>query len=197
MRNHDANIEFIKEVLINLGLPVLKDENFKDTPWRWVKYLESYCQEYRPGDDLGTTFPLVGQDGDKYDRAMIVQVGIPYRAACAHHLLPVLGVAHVGYLPQDRVVGLSKLSRLVYGLSHRQPSLQEDICNSITNMLMYHLKPRGAMCVITAEHGCMAARGIEEATGCIKTVTASVKGLFQDQHESRQEFYKLVELGAS
>ena len=185
----------VQVVLNLLGIPI--GPNFDGTPARWVKYLEAYTQEYRPHDDLGTTFPLKGAAGDVYDRAMIVQVGIPYRAVCAHHLLPVLGTAHVGYIPEDRVVGLSKLTRLVYGLSHRMPSLQEDVCHAITATLMHHLKPIGAMCVISAEHGCMAARGVEEATGQVQTVTSSVKGAFIEKVDAREEFYRLVSLGGN
>jgi len=187
----------VQVVLNLLGLPIGQDENFDDTAERWVKYLEAYTQEYRPHTDLGTTFPLKGAAGDVYDRAMIVQVGIPYRAVCAHHLLPVLGTAHVGYIPKDRVVGLSKLTRLVYGVSHKRPSLQEDVCHAITAHLMYHLKPVGAMCVISAEHGCMAARGVEEATGQVQTVTSSIKGVFVEKVDAREEFYRLVTLGTS
>ncbi len=185
----------VQVALHKLGLPVTENENFKNTALRWVKYLESYTQIYDPKKDLGTTFPLQASVKDVYDRAMIVQVGIPYRAVCAHHLLPVLGTAHVGYIPKERVVGLSKLSRLVYGISHAMPSLQEDVCHMITKCLMTYLKPVGAMCVIRAEHGCMAARGVEEATGCIKTVTSSVKGVFQMQEDSRFEFYELIKAG--
>ncbi len=186
-----------------LRLPITDDENFKDTPDRFLKYLMSYTQEYDPKQDLSKTFPLKKQlrnkgPGDKvtkYDRVIVTQVGIPYRAVCAHHLLPVLGTAHVGYIPRQQVVGLSKISRLVYGISHAIPSLQEDVCDEITDALMTHLIPQGAMCVISAEHGCMAARGIEEATGCIQTVTASVKGVFQENTEAREEFYHLIARG--
>ncbi len=182
----------IKRVLMKVGLD-LSDPNFEDTPVRWLKYLASYTQEYDPKQDLSKTFPLkkdvIKED---YERSMVIQRGIPYRAACAHHLLPVLGTAHIGYIPRKRVVGLSKLARLVYGLSHATPSLQEDVCDQITDALMEHLDPMGAMCVISAEHGCMSARGVEEPTGCIDTVTASVKGLFIDQHETRAEFYQAL-----
>lgn len=185
----------INKALKTLGLPVDTDENFLHTARRWVKYIESYSQAYDPVKDLEITFPLRGTAQDVYDRTMIVQVGIPYRAVCAHHLLPVLGTAHVGYIPKERVVGISKLSRLVYGISHTRPSLQEDVCHSITAHLMQHLEPIGAMCVISAEHGCMAARGIEEASGCIQTVTSSVKGVFIEKIDAREEFYQLAALG--
>lgn len=178
-----------------LGLPMLEDENFQNTPTRWIKYITSYMVPYSAGADLGVTYPPRRARHEIYDRAMVVQVGIPYRACCAHHLLPVLGTAHVGYIPKDRVVGLSKITRLVYGYSHQMPSLQEDVCDEITHALMTHLKPEGAMCVISAEHGCMAARGVEEATGCIQTVTSSVKGIFRENTEAREEFYHLVDRG--
>lgn len=179
--------------LRKLGMPTDTDENFKNTAKRFLKYLQDYTQAYDPSVDLGVTFPpKKGKAEEPYDRPIVVQVGIPYRAVCAHHLLPVLGLAHVGYIPTERVVGLSKLTRLVYGISHAMPSLQEDVCDQITDALMEHLKPYGAMCVISAEHGCMSARGVEEASGCIDTVTSSVKGVFIQKHEARTEFYQMV-----
>ncbi len=184
----------IQVVLNTLGLTP-DNENFADTARRFLKYLVHYTEAYMPAIDLQITFPAKRQAKDIYDRALVVQVGIPYRAICAHHLLPVLGTAHVGYCPKDRVVGLSKLTRLVYGISHATPSLQEDVCDEITDALMNFLKPVGAMCVITAEHGCMSARGVEEAPGCVSTVTSSIKGVFQTDFNAREEFYRLVDLG--
>lgn len=184
------------EVLQMMNLPMDHDENFNETPKRFLKYLQHYTQMYDPETDLGVTFPLARKPAKVEDRAMVVQVGIPYRAVCAHHLLPVLGTAHVGYIPRDRVVGLSKLSRVVYGFSHALPSLQEDVCDAVTEALRFYLEPVGAMCVIEAEHGCMAARGVEEATGCIQTVTSSIKGIFVDNYEAREEFYHLVQRGS-
>ena len=183
----------VQVMLKAMGLPVDTDENFRHTAPRWLKYIQSYTQPYNTRIDLKTTFPLAQQRKDIYDRSIVVQVGIPYRAVCAHHLLPVLGTAHVGYLPKDRVVGLSKLARLVHGITHRLPSLQENVCDEITYALMKHLDPEGAMCVISAEHGCMAARGVAESS--IRTVTASVKGIFQKNTDAREEFYHLIERG--
>lgn len=200
--NHDNAVitsakAHIHKALDLLNLPIRDDENFRDTSSRWTKYLLSYMQHYGAASDLAVTFPLKHKSDDPYDRPLIVQVGIPYRAVCAHHLLPVLGTAHVGYIPEERVVGLSKLSRLVYGISHHLPSLQEDVCDKVTTSLMEHLKPKGAMCTITAEHGCMSARGVEEASGCIQTVTTSVKGVFIEKHEARDEFYRMVSIGSN
>lgn len=175
----------------------LKDENFKDTPKRWLKYLDHYLQPYEPKDDLGVTF---GGDTkvlnstsphlDIYLRSMVIQSKIPYRAVCAHHLLPVIGVAHVAYIPKKRVVGLSKLARVVYGFSHKTPSLQEIVCNEIATALHVILDAIGAVCVISATHGCMACRGVEEP-GVI-TTTSSLRGVFTNNAEARAEFYQLV-----
>ncbi len=178
-------------ILSTMGID-LDDPNFENTPARWLKYLGHYMQPYDPKEDLGITFKPTG--AETYDNAMIVQVGIPYHAVCAHHLLPVLGTAHVGYIPKDKVVGLSKLTRLVYGFTHALPSLQEDMCNSITTALMRYLTPLGAMCVVSAEHGCMAARGVEVPSGNIQTVTSSVKGVFAEKSEVRSEFYDLIKV---
>jgi GTP cyclohydrolase IA len=183
----------MENVLEMMNLPIGSDVNFRDTPHRWLKYIQTYTQSYDPGQDLETTFPPAKKDTESgYDRSIVIQRGIPYRAACAHHLLPVLGTAHIGYIPGDKLVGLSKLTRLVYGLSHAQPSLQEDVCDKITDAIMEHLDAIGAICVIKAEHGCMSARGVEEPTGCIDTITASVKGVFIEKAETRAEFYSLV-----
>lgn len=179
----------VTHILEEMGIDT-DDENFIDTPIRWLRYLRHYCQSYNPKQDIGVTFQAQGEGA--YDNAIVVQTGIPYRAICAHHLVPVLGTAHVGYIPEQRVVGLSKLTRVVQGIAHKKPSLQEDVCNEVTDAFMEHLKPLGAMCVIHAEHGCMAARGVEES--CVQTATASVKGVFIDKIEAREEFYKLIQV---
>lgn len=173
-----------------------EDENFKATPVRFLKYLAHYFQPYDPEKDLSKTFPpVVGTDvegEERYASAMVVQTGIPFRAVCAHHLVPVLGTARVGYIPHEKVVGLSKISRLVYGIAHQKPSLQEDVNNQIVDALMKHLKPYGAMAVIEAEHGCMACRGIEEHA--VATVTSAVRGVFIKEVAARQEFYELTHM---
>ncbi len=170
----------------------LEDPNFSHTSERWIKYLMSYIQPYDPGEDLKKCFDA--PEGGKYEHAMVVQCNIPYRAICAHHFLPVLGIAHIGYIPHKKIVGLSKLTRLVYGLTHEMPSLQENICNKITHMIGRHLECLGSMCVISAEHGCMAARGVQEVG--IKTVTSSVRGVFTMKHETRAEFLNLIKINS-
>lgn len=181
-------VAHMRSILVNSGID-LNDANFEKTPERWLSYLDHYTKPFTPESVLGVTFPLNG--GSKYDRAMVIQTGIPYRAICAHHLVPVLGTAHIGYIPRDRVVGLSKLTRLLHGISHSSPSLQEDVGNAVVDALEAHLEPLGAMCVISAEHGCMAARGVEEASGCIDTVTSHIRGVFEEP-PVRMEFLALA-----
>ncbi len=185
---HTTDEGHVRTVLVNAGIN-MDDPNFIHTPKRWIKYLHHYCQTFDPKDVLGVTFPR--QSSYKYDKALIIQTGIPYRAVCAHHLVPVLGTAHIGYIPNEQVVGLSKLTRLIHGISHSKPSLQEDVGDAVVDALMEHLEPLGAMCVISAEHGCMAARGVEEASGCIDTVTSHIRGVFEVP-EVRMEFLALV-----
>lgn len=183
--------EAITYALKELGLN-LENENFKDTPKRWLNALIHYTIPYDPAMDLSKSFGSSKEGASEYIHAMVVQANIPYRAMCAHHLLPVIGVAHVGYIPRGKVVGLSKLARLVYGISHQSPSLQEDVGKEIADSLYTELDALGAMCVISATHGCMACRGIEEPN--VATVTATVRGAFINKHETRDEFYRLVGL---
>jgi GTP cyclohydrolase I len=171
----------------------LDDENFTETPERWLKFISEFCQPYDPTEHLAKSFePKIhkSQEGTRYGQALVVQSAIPFQAVCAHHLVPVLGRAAVGYIPSQRVVGLSKLARLVWGISHRSPSLQEDVTNEIVDALMLHLKPAGAMCVIQAEHGCMACRGFAQQG--IYTSTSAIRGVFIDEAHARQEFYQLA-----
>ncbi len=186
-----VSIDGIKDTLREFGID-LEDENFKDTPVRWLKYLGEFMQPFDAEKVLKVTFNSKPGTPNTYQHAMIVQSNIPYQAVCAHHLVPVLGHAHVGYIPHHTVVGLSKLTRLVHGCSHEKPSLQEDVGIRVVDELMKHLTPLGAMCVIKAEHGCMACRGVARLG--IETTTASLRGYFIDKHEARSEFYELVKI---
>ena len=185
----DDILDKIADVLEYLGLD-LTDENFADTPERWFKYLESFCQPYDPEIDLCKAFEAPVENA--YAHAMVVQTNIPYPAVCAHHLVPVLGFCHLGYIPSGRVVGLSKLTRLVRGVAKSAPSLQENVGNEIADALVHYLGALGSIVVITAEHGCMACRGVAQLG--IFTTTASIRGVFQDDPKARQEFYNLVSL---
>lgn len=182
----------IAKVLGELGIN-FEDQNFKDTPRRWLKFIMEFCQEYDPVEDLSKTFdePVT----NVYHHGIIVQSNIPYQAVCAHHLVPVLGRAHVAYLPDQKVVGLSKLTRLVWGYCHASPSLQEDVGNEVVDAIMKLLGAKGAMCVISAEHGCMACRGVAQQD--IQTVTSSIRGLFIDDKDVRREVYDIIKIGGT
>ncbi len=188
-----TQVNALGRVLREIGIRQ-DEECTRNTPQRWLKGIAHYAQDYDPENDLSKTFGDGIITGEKsiYQHGMVVQSPIPYRALCAHHLFPVLGVAHVGYIPANKVVGLSKLARLVYGISHSEPSLQEDVGNKIADALMQHLGAHGSMCVISATHGCMACRGIEEHN--VLTTTSSLRGVFITDVDAKSEFYRLVEL---
>jgi GTP cyclohydrolase I len=114
---------------------------------------------------------------------------IPFHSLCEHHLLPFTGVAHVGYLPGDRILGLSKLARVVE-LFARTLQVQERLTKQIADWLQDHLEPKGVGVVIEAEHSCMSLRGVQ-ASGVL-TVTSSLQGLLREDPRSRAEFLSLT-----
>lgn len=166
-----------------------EDPNFTDTAARWVNYVGEFMKPFDPKECLKTRF-LLEKDGLDSHRPMVVQSHIPYEAICAHHLVPVLGKAHIGYIPGTHAVGLSKLARLIQGIAHMNPSLQEDVGDKVADSLSTHLEAAGVIVVIQAEHGCMACRGISRAG--IITSTSSVRGVFRDVPAARAEFFQLV-----
>lgn len=172
------------QVLRSLGLPT-EDENFQDTPKRFVKYLREFINKFDPQEVLGDGFTV--EDGF---HSMVVQSGIPFRGVCAHHLLPMVGHAAIGYVPRERVVGLSKLTRLVDAVGTELPGLQEFYCDKIADTLMGHLKPAGVIVNIHSEHMCMACRGVAEPD--VVTSTTTVRGVFRDEPAARDTFYRLL-----
>ena len=114
---------------------------------------------------------------------------IPIASVCEHHLLPFIGVAHVGYLPGERILGLSKLARVVELFAHG-PQVQERLTKQIADWLANHLAPKGVGVVIEAEHLCMTLRGVQ-ATGA-RTITSTLLGTLRDDSRSRSEFFALT-----
>jgi GTP cyclohydrolase I len=131
-----------------------------------------------------TTFP----NDEGYDELVLAR-DIPFRTICAHHLLPFSGVAHVGYLPGDRILGLSKLARLVEYYAAR-PQIQERLTKQVADHLATQLKPRGAGVVLQAEHSCMTIRGVR-AIGST-TITSALSGTLRADARSRAEFLALA-----
>lgn len=174
------------DVLDRLGLD-LTNENLAQTPRRFLDYLREFMQPFDPAQVLNVGFGLNAEY-----HGMVAQARIPFRGICAHHLLPYIGHAAIGYVPSKRVVGLSKLSRLVECVGLEKPSLQEHQTDRIADILMEHLDPKGVIVVISCVHTCMSARGV--AAPNVPTITSTVKGVYRDVPAARQEFFDLVRL---
>lgn len=138
--------------------------------------------EQNPQDVLQVTFP-------EAHRELVILRDIPFASFCEHHLLPFTGKAHVGYIPNGRVIGLSKLARLVETFA-RRPQVQERLTSEIADTLMATLRPDGVAVLIEASHSCMTIRGIQKPGATM--VTSALRGGFQRRPETRAEFFALV-----
>jgi GTP cyclohydrolase I len=147
----------------------------------------AYAELFTPPEFDLTTFP----NDEGYDELVLAR-SIPMRSVCEHHLLPFIGVAHVGYLPGERILGLSKLARVVEHFAAR-PQVQERLTKQVAGWLQDNLAPAGVGVVIEAEHTCMTVRGVR-ASGST-TVTSTLLGTVRDDPRSRQEFFALARAG--
>ncbi|MFE6995843.1 GTP cyclohydrolase I FolE [Microbacterium sp. NPDC057659] len=148
------------------------------------RFAAAYAELLSPQPFDFTTFA----NTDRYDELVLVR-DIPVHSVCEHHLLPFSGVAHVAYLPADRVVGLSKIPRMVDHFS-RRPQTQERLTVQVADALALHLQPRGVGVVIEATHSCMTLRGAR--AGGAATKTSALRGVLRDDARSRSEFLALV-----
>jgi GTP cyclohydrolase IA len=130
---------------------------------------------------------------ERYDEVVLLR-DIEFQSLCEHHLLPFMGRAHVAYLPDGKVVGLSKLARLVEGYA-RRPQVQERLTTQVADALMEELNPIGAVCVIEAEHTCMTIRGARKPGSVM--VTSALRGIFKDNSSSRAEVLALISHNAN
>ena len=167
-------------LLVALGQPV-ESGGMAKTPRRMA---QAYAELLTAGSFDFTTFA----NAEGYDELVLVE-DIPVRSVCEHHMLPFVGVAHVGYLPADRILGLSKFARLVDFYSHRGQT-QERLTQQVADHLERHLAPRGVGVVIEAEHTCMSLRGVRAAGA--RTVTSALLGTLRTDPSSRAEFLSLV-----
>jgi GTP cyclohydrolase IA len=156
-------------------------DGLRETPGRMAR---AYAELFTAPPFELTTFP----NDEGYDELVLAR-DIPFRTVCEHHLLPFAGIAHVGYLPADRILGLSKLARLVDHFAAR-PQTQERLTKQVADALVKHLGPRGAGVVLEAEHSCMTQRGVR-ALGS-RTVTSALLGALRDDPRSRAEFFALA-----
>jgi GTP cyclohydrolase I len=161
-------------------------EGLRETPKRLVKAFEQVFSGYRdsPDDVLDRTFGEIGNFDD-----LVVVRDIPFYSYCEHHMFPMVGRAHVAYFPVERVVGLSKIARVV-DMYARRLQTQEHLTSQILSAIDENLKPRGVAIMIEAEHMCMAMRGVQKQG--VSTVTTQFTGVFRDDPDEQIRFFKLV-----
>ena len=168
------------DFLLALGVD-LDDESRRDTPRRMARM---YDELLTPEPFDATTFP----NDAGYDE-LVVARDIPFHSLCEHHLLPFSGVAHVGYLPGERIIGLSKLARVVDHFA-RALQVQERLTTQVAGWLQRELSPMGVGVVLEAEHQCMTIRGVQKPGST--TVTSALHGLVRDDSRTRSEFLALA-----
>jgi GTP cyclohydrolase I len=178
--DHPRVQQAARELLLALGADIDSAE-LQDTPRRVA---DAYAELLTPQPFRATTFA----NDDGYDE-LIVARAIPFHSLCMHHLLPFHGIAHVGYLPGERIIGLSKLGRVVE-LFARDLQIQERLTTQIAGWLQQELEPKGVGVVLEAEHMCMSLRGVQKFGAT--TVTSALHGLVRDDARTRQEFLALT-----
>jgi len=163
-----------------------KREGLLDTPQRvgraWLEYCEGYKED--PAIHLSRVFEDVGG----YEEIVLLK-DIPFQSACEHHMAPITGVAHIAYLPDRKVVGISKLARVLHGFARRL-QIQERLTAEVATCIWDHLEPQGVAVVIEAQHGCMTGRGVR--TPGVNMVTSKLCGCFLDDQRSRKEVMSLM-----
>ncbi len=161
-------------------------EGLLDTPARVGRAWKEYCSGYDedPAVHLQRTFEEVAG----YDEVVLLR-DIPFHSHCEHHLAPIVGTASIAYLPTDRVVGISKLARVLHGYARRL-QIQERLTAEIAQCIWENLRPQGVAVVIKAQHGCMTGRGVR--THGVDMVTSKVLGCFRDNDSSRKEVLSLM-----
>jgi GTP cyclohydrolase IA len=184
--NHQRRVDHVAveraaaDLLRALGADLDADA-LGETPRRVA---DAYAELLTPQPFRATTFP----NDDGYDE-LIVARSIPFHSLCMHHLLPFHGVAHIGYLPGERIIGLSKLGRVVEYFS-RDLQIQERLTTQVAGWLQRELEPKGVGVVLEAEHLCMSLRGVQKLGA--KTVTSALSGAIRDDARTRQEFLALT-----
>ena len=171
--------ENFKEILIGLGENPER-EGLKETPKRYVKFLQEFLS---PPEYSFTMF-----DSEGYDE-MIIESNIPFQSLCEHHCAPFWGIGAIAYIPDKKIVGLSKLARCLESFSRRLQN-QERITMQVADFVNEKLEPRGVAVLIKARHTCMEMRGVRKSD--IWTTTSCLKGVFKEDMNCRNEFLQLV-----
>ncbi len=174
----------VSEIIAGIGDDESR-EGLRETPRRiaemYSEIFDGLTQD--PMDVLGVTFDAGGH------QEMVILKQIPFYSVCEHHFLPFHGVAHVGYIPRERLAGVSKIARVVEVLAHR-PQMQERLTSQIADSLMTGLHPTGVAVVLEAEHLCMTMRGVKKPGS--RLVTSATRGVFRASAATRAEFFSLV-----
>jgi len=168
-----------KQILKHLGEDVSR-EGLQDTPKRYLKFLKEFLNP--------PEFNLTVFDSEKYDE-MIIQTNIPFHSFCEHHIAPFIGVGHIAYIPDGKIVGLSKLARTLEMFSRRLQN-QERITTQVADYLNDHLNPKGVAVVLEARHMCMEMRGVKKHDTYTKT--SKMIGVFKEDDKARSEFMNLI-----
>jgi GTP cyclohydrolase IA len=163
-------------------------EGLIDTPRRVAKAWREYCAGY--GDDPAHHLSRVFEEVGGYDEIVLLK-DIPFQSHCEHHMAPIIGKAHIAYLPKDHVVGISKLARVLHGFARRL-QVQERLTAEVADCIWENLRPQGVAVVIEASHACMTARGVR--TPGVSMVTSRMMGVFRDDERSRKEVLSLMGL---
>ncbi len=161
-------------------------EGLVDTPARVARAWKEYCQGYSsdPAQHLARQFEEVGG----YNELVLLK-NIPFQSHCEHHMAPITGTAAIAYMPRDKVVGISKLARVLHGFAERL-QIQERLTAEVAQCIAEELNPHGVAVVIKAQHGCMTGRGVK--TPGVEMVTSRLLGCFLDDSRSRKEVLSLM-----
>jgi GTP cyclohydrolase IA len=181
-----ANVADAIRTLIRWSGDDPEREGLIETPERVARAWKEYCRGYEddPAYHLSRIFHEVGG----YDDVVLLK-DIPFQSHCEHHMAPIVGVAHIAYLPGQYVVGISKLARVLHAFAHRL-QVQERLTSEVANCIWEHLKPQGVAVVVEATHGCMTGRGVRTPNVVMKT--SRMLGVFRDDEKSREEVLKLI-----
>lgn len=181
--DHDRIQRAVREILLAVGEDPNR-EGLKDTPARVARMYSEVFSGLKddPAVHLRKTFT------QKYNEMVLVK-DITFESMCEHHLLPFIGKAHVAYIPNGKIVGLSKLARVIESIS-RRPQVQERITETVAELIEAELQPRGVAVIVEAEHFCMCMRGIRKPGS--RTVTSAMRGGFKDNPSTRMELMSLI-----
>ena len=188
MKNNGISEELFEESVKNILKYIGEDENregLEDTPSRVRKAFEFMCKGYEQDPKEIIQKALFTSSNDE----MVVVKNIEFYSMCEHHILPIIGKAHVAYIPDGKVIGLSKIPRVV-NVFARRLQIQEQMTEQIAEAIQEAINPKGIAVVIDARHMCMEMRGVEKI--CSTTVTSALRGIFKKEKKTKDEFMSII-----